>query len=66
MYQSPLHYCRPLKRWVALDVQVEQCHVLNACPLKQCPYGALFEAVGEERAQVVARMRAATEPAVLR
>lgn len=60
MYKSPLHYCRVRDVWVALDMNVEQCRAMHACPVR-CPYKALFAAVGEFGREVAVRCKAPPE-----
>jgi hypothetical protein len=42
MFNSPLHYCKVCKQYVALDRPVEECASDHACKAQSCPSADLF------------------------
>jgi len=42
MFNSPLHYCKSCKQYVALDQPVEQCAREHDCQVESCQYAHLF------------------------
>jgi|KBSSwiStaDraftv2_1062776.scaffolds.fasta_scaffold465471_2 hypothetical protein len=42
MFNSPLHYCKVCKQYVALDRPAEECASEHACSAQSCPSADLF------------------------
>ena len=42
MFNSPLHYCKVCKQYVALDQSAKECAQEHGCQPEVCPYADLF------------------------
>ena len=42
MFNSPMHYCKVCKQYVALDRSAEECAREHGCNVKSCPSADLF------------------------
>ena len=42
MFNSPMHYCKVCKQYVALDRSAEECAREHGCNVQSCPSADLF------------------------